>query len=245
MFARWGASVPTADALPAVSPAPQVPKGVQISHADVYQLIGAAVVAAAGGPSRAAIYDSLPVGRRDAASADNVAQMPGGGINWNDLACLFCEFRRRRAHCGQWGAAGGHACKRRGLSLLPLEAPRPCRAAHSAPSGLLPTATVTNGYSIEDLVVLSGAHELGESARCSGAGGGPAPPPRGGGCRGAPPPPPPAHACAPRAASRPTSALPHPPRSRRLPPGPHHSHDRQPQQLFKRVLLSLDGWWQR
>lgn len=69
---------------------------MQISYADVYQLVGAAVVVATGGPTRAAIYDTLPVGRKDAAAADNVAQMPGGGISWNALACLFCE----------WGGAG-------------------------------------------------------------------------------------------------------------------------------------------
>ncbi|KAI7840982.1 hypothetical protein COHA_005211 [Chlorella ohadii] len=88
---------------------PKVPKGVQISYADVYQLIGAAVVVAAGGPTKAQIYDPLPIGRRDATVADNVAQMPGGGISWDNLACLF----------------------------------------------------LTNGYSLEELVALSGAHELG------------------------------------------------------------------------------------
>lgn len=70
----------------------QVPRGLQISYADVYQLVGAAVVVATGGPSKAEIYNPLPIGRRDALVADNVAQMPGGGISWQNLACLFREW---------------------------------------------------------------------------------------------------------------------------------------------------------
>lgn len=92
------------------SPLPQVPRGVQISVADVYQLIGAAVVVTTGGSSKAEIFDSLPVGRKDANAADNVAQMPGGGISWNNLACLFCE-------CSEWHN-GGCRCREGGASIV-------------------------------------------------------------------------------------------------------------------------------
>lgn len=81
---------------------------MQISFADVYQLIGAAVVVTTGGSSKAVIFDPLPVGRKDANAADNVAQMPGGGISWNNLACLFRE-------CSEW-QNGGCRCREGGVT---------------------------------------------------------------------------------------------------------------------------------
>ena len=90
---------------------PQVPRGTAISFADIFQMAGAAAVIVTGGPSTAALWDALPVGRIDspaasitaaapAAPVDNVALLPVDTLDFTRLACIFGEG------WGGWGGAG-------------------------------------------------------------------------------------------------------------------------------------------
>ena len=65
----------------------QLPNGLQLSYADLFQLAGAMAVEITGGP---AMVDSIPVGRVDATSAGSTSQLPGQEP-YPTIACKFGE----------------------------------------------------------------------------------------------------------------------------------------------------------
>ena len=119
----------------------QVPRGTAISFADVFQLAGAAAVIVTGGPSTAALWDALPVGRVDstaasvtaaapAAPADNVAALPIDTLDFTRLACIFGEHG-----CAGWGCSALPAWRQ--AARLPSTARLPLPAAHAPTLSLL------------------------------------------------------------------------------------------------------------
>lgn len=70
----------------------------KISRADIIQLSGAAVIALSGGSPKTALYDKIPMGRRDAtgpAPISAVIQLPAATDTFAQQSCIFRECRAR------------------------------------------------------------------------------------------------------------------------------------------------------